>query len=90
MARDWIGSAMSETDTQKRLNNWLMCYVSPGDPSPEVKARKPLKDASIEVKPIPGKPGEYNATIKMQPHLHMEALTTSMQLVTRLKQGAGG
>jgi type VI secretion system protein ImpC len=88
MARDWIGSAMSEGDTQRRLNNWLMCYVSPGDPSPEVKVRKPLKDASIEVKAIPGSPGEYNATLKLQPHLPMEALTASMQLVARLKQGS--
>lgn len=87
MARDKIGSFMEATDCEAWLNRWIGNYVN-ANPSagPETKAKYPLRDARVEVKEIPGKPGSYNAVAYMQPWLQMEELTTSMRMVARIPQ----
>jgi type VI secretion system protein ImpC len=87
MARDKIGSFMEASDCEAWLNRWIMNYVN-GNPSagPEMKAKYPLRDARVEVKEIPGKPGSYNAIAYLQPWLQMEELTTSMRMVARIPQ----
>lgn len=89
MARDKIGSFMEATDCEKWLNRWISNYVN-GNPNagPEMKARYPLREARVEVKEIPGKPGAYNAVAYMRPWLQMEELTTSMRMVARIPQKA--
>ena len=52
------------------------------------KARYPLREAKVEVKEIPGKPGSYNAVAYLRPWLQMEELTTSMRLVARIPKKA--
>jgi type VI secretion system protein ImpC len=87
MARDKIGSFMEASDCEAWLNRWINNYVN-GNPSagPETKARYPLRDAKIEVKEIPGRPGSYNAVAYLQPWLQMEELSTSMRMVARIPQ----
>ena len=87
MARDKIGSFMEASDCEAWLNRWIMNYVN-GNPSagPEMKAKYPLRDARVEVREIPGKPGSYNAIAYLQPWLQMEELTTSMRMVARIPQ----
>ena len=87
MARDKIGSFMEASDCEAWLNRWIMNYVN-SNPSagPEMKAKYPLRDARVEVKEIPGKPGSYNAIAYLQPWLQMEELTTSMRMVARIPQ----
>ncbi|MCU0987316.1 MAG: type VI secretion system contractile sheath large subunit, partial [Acetobacteraceae bacterium] len=89
MARDKIGSFMEATDCEAWLNRWIGNYVN-GNPAagPEMKARYPLREARVEVKEIPGKPGAYNAVAYMRPWLQMEELTTSMRMVARIPQKA--
>ena len=48
-----------------------------------------LREARVEVKEIPGKPGSYNAVAHLQPWLQMEELTTSMRMVARIPQKIG-
>ncbi|MGH7049661.1 MAG: type VI secretion system contractile sheath large subunit, partial [Acetobacteraceae bacterium] len=55
---------------------------------PETKARYPLREAKVEVKEIPGKPGSYNAVAYLRPWLQMEELTTSLRMVARIPQKA--
>ena len=52
------------------------------------KAQYPLREAKVEVKEIPGKPGSYHAVAYMRPWLQMEELTTSMRMVARIPQKA--
>lgn len=87
MARDKIGSFMEASDCEAWLNRWIGNYVN-ANPSagPETKAKYPLRDARVEVKEIPGKPGSYNAIAYLQPWLQMEELTTSMRMVARIPQ----
>jgi type VI secretion system protein ImpC len=88
MARDKIGSFMEREDCEYWLNNWIMNYrTASNKPSAEEKATHPLADARIEVSEIPGQPGSYTAVALLKPWLQFEELTTSMRLVTKLKQG---
>jgi type VI secretion system protein ImpC len=87
MARDKIGSFMEATDCQEWLNRWILNYVN-SDPKSgqETRAKFPLREAKVEVKEIPGKPGSYNAIAWMRPWLQMEELTTSLRMVARIPQ----
>ncbi|MCK8785142.1 type VI secretion system contractile sheath large subunit [Roseomonas sp. NAR14] len=90
MARDKIGSFMEATDCEAWLNRWINNYVNTNPQAgPEMKAKYPLRDARVEVKEIPGKPGSYNAVAYMRPWLQMEELTTSLRMVARIPQKAG-
>ena len=53
-----------------------------------MKARKPLRDAKIEVVDVPGKPGAYRAVAFLKPHFQLDELTISLRLVADLPQGA--
>jgi len=87
MARDKIGSFMEVSDCEAWLQRWINNYVNAADGVPaETKARYPLRDAKIEVKEIPGKPGSYNAVAHLRPWLQMEELTTSLRLVAKIPQ----
>ncbi|WP_196137607.1 type VI secretion system contractile sheath large subunit [Aliikangiella sp. G2MR2-5] len=85
MARDKIGSFMEVEDAERWLNQWIQKYVNatPGA-SPEMKARYPLADASVQVKEVPGQPGVYNAVAYLRPWLQMEELTASLRLVANI------
>jgi type VI secretion system protein ImpC len=90
MARDKIGSFMEATDVERWLNRWIVNYVNANENAgQEMKARFPLREARVEVKEIPGKPGSYNAVAYMRPWLQMEELTTSMRMVARIPEKAG-
>ncbi|MGC8526333.1 type VI secretion system contractile sheath large subunit [Acidiphilium sp.] len=89
MARDKIGSFMEAKDCENWLNRWIGTYVNANpDAGQEMKARYPLREAKVEVKEIPGKPGSYNAVAYLRPWLQMEELTTSMRMVARIPQKA--
>jgi len=85
LARDKIGSFMEAEDVEKWLNRWITNYVNSNENAgQENKARYPLREARVEVKEIPGRPGSYNAIAYLRPWLQMEELTTSLRLVARI------
>jgi type VI secretion system protein ImpC len=87
MARDKIGSFMEASDCEVWLNRWIQNYVNPMEGAgQESRAKYPLREAQIEVREIPGKPGSYNAVAHLRPWLQMEELTTSMRMVARIPQ----
>jgi type VI secretion system protein ImpC len=87
IARDKIGSFMEATDCEDWLNRWIMTYVNPNEQAgQETKARFPLREARVQVREIPGKPGSYNAVAYLRPWLQMEELTTSLRMVARIPQ----
>jgi len=89
MARDKIGSFMEAPDVEAWLNRWIQNYVNSNESAgQEMKARFPLREAKVEVREIPGRPGSYNAIAYLRPWLQMEELTTSMRLVARIPQPA--
>ncbi|MGL5094080.1 MAG: type VI secretion system contractile sheath large subunit, partial [Planctomycetia bacterium] len=90
IARDKIGSFMEASDVQDFLDRWIANYVSVDPkPSQESKARYPLREAKIEVKEVPGKPGTYNAVAWLRPWLQMEELTASLRMVANIPKMGG-
>jgi len=89
LARDKIGSFMEASDCEMWLNRWIKNYVNSSEAAgQDMKARYPLREARVEVKEIPGKPGSYNAVAYLRPWLQMEELTTSLRMVARIPQKA--
>ena len=89
--RDKIGSFMSRQDCQKFLNQWISSYVCADDnASQAAKAKLPLREASIEVSEVPGKPGAYRAVAFLKPHFQLDELSISLRLVAELPQSARG
>ncbi len=89
MARDKIGSFMEAGDCERWLNRWINNYVNGNENAgQEMKARFPLREARVEVREIPGKPGSYNAVAYLRPWLQMEELTTSLRMVARIPAAA--
>ncbi|HXD89230.1 MAG TPA: type VI secretion system contractile sheath large subunit [Urbifossiella sp.] len=86
MARDKIGSFMEVTDCETWLNNWIQNYVlgNPIGQPDDVKAKRPLADASVKVQAVKGKPGSYEAVAYLRPHFQLETLTCSMRLVAEV------
>jgi type VI secretion system protein ImpC len=89
IARDKIGSFMEANECQDWLNRWIMNYVLADEkPSAEMKAKYPLAEARIEVQPVPGAPGSYNAVAWLRPWLQLEELTTSLRMVASIPKKA--
>jgi type VI secretion system protein ImpC len=85
MMRDKIGGYMSRSDAQTFLNNWIANYVVANDEAPmSVKAKRPLKEARVDVQEDPRKPGVYRAIAFLRPHFQLDELSVSMRLVAEL------
>jgi type VI secretion system protein ImpC len=52
--------------------------------SASVKAKKPLREARIDVAEVPGKPGCYRAVAFLRPHFQLDELSVSLRLVADL------
>jgi type VI secretion system protein ImpC len=85
MMRDKIGSAMSRSEAEKFLNQWVSQYVLADDTgSSAAKAKRPLREARIEVMSVPGNAGALRAVAFMRPHFQLDELTVSLRLVAEL------
>lgn len=90
MARDMIGSAMTAGNVSDDLNRWINNYVNANEKAgAETKAKFPLREARVDVREIPGKPGAYNAEVWMRPWLHFEELNASLRMVAEIPKAAG-
>jgi type VI secretion system protein ImpC len=83
--RDKIGSFASKQEIEAYLNRWIKQYTMGRDDAGfELKAKYPLREARVDVKEIPGKPGYYTSVVFLRPHFQLEGLTTSIRLVAEL------
>ncbi len=90
MMRDKIGGFMTASQATSFLNKWISQYVvSNDDASFETKAKRPLKEARIDVVEVAGKPGVLRAVAFMRPHFQLDELSISMRLVAELPPPAG-
>ncbi len=89
MMRDKVGSFANTLDVERYLHNWLMQYVVDAqDASQEIRAQKPLREASVEVSEVPGRPGSYRAVAFVRPHYQLDELSVSLRLVAELPEGS--
>lgn len=91
MVRDWVGGFAERNEVETRLNRWISNYVLLSENAgQEIKAKFPLREARIDVKDIPGKPGHYTAIAYLRPHFQLEEIDVSLRLVAELPPPAGG
>jgi type VI secretion system protein ImpC len=88
MARDKIGSFMEAGECETWLNNWIQNFVlgNPIGAAEEIKARRPLAEARVDVREVKGKPGYYEAVAYLRPHFQLEAISASIRLVAEVPQ----
>jgi len=84
MGRDMVGSFLSAQDVELRLQQWLNKYVTGLAGSSDASARYPLRDARVEVRDRPGRPGVYGCTVMLQPHYQLDEVGAAFRLVTDL------
>lgn len=88
IVRDKIGSTLEASEVEDLLYRWLQKYVtSDAEASLAVKAQYPLREARVEVRERPGKPGNYQAVVHLRPHFQLDELSSSIRLVTELSSG---
>jgi len=91
MMRDKIGSFASVENVGTYLNQWLSQYIlSSDDGTHEQKSQFPLREGTVQVSEVPGKPGTYRAVAFLRPHFQLDELSVSLRLVAELPTGAGG
>ncbi|VAW89052.1 Uncharacterized protein ImpD [hydrothermal vent metagenome] len=85
MMRDKVGSFSSAELCERALSDWLLKYTAgQEDLDWETQARYPLKQASVDVKEHPAKPGEYICVIRLQPHYQLDQMVSELELITEL------
>ena len=88
MMRDKVGSFASASNVESYLQRWVDQYVTADDSaSQETKAQFPLREASVGVAEIAGRPGVYRAVSFIRPHFQLDELSVSLRLVAELPQG---
>lgn len=69
LQREQLGSWKESSDLEKELNTWINQYVANQDHAPpEIRSRKPLRQAKIDVSEIEAEPGWYQVNIQVRPH----------------------
>ncbi len=87
ISRDKIGSCATPEELQSHLQSWVIEYVS-SDPNASIstRARRPLIDAEVRVRAIPGTAGEYGCVLHLAPHYELDDMRVSIRLDTQLAQ----
>ncbi len=87
LQRENIGTWKERSDIEKQLNTWLSQYVTEMDsPDPSTRSKRPLRQASVEVNPVPGDPGWYTVAIKARPHFKYMGSSFTLSLVGKLEK----
>ncbi len=87
--RDKVGSFITAQECEDLLRDWLFKYTTGReDLDWEEQARYPLREAAVEVKDHPEKPGDYVCVMHLRPHYQLDHMVSELELVTELAQSA--
>ena len=85
LQREHIGSWKTRNDLDRELNTWVRQYVADQDnPPPEVRSRKPLREARIVVTDDEGNPGFYRVEMHVRPHFKYMGSSFTLSLAGKL------
>ena len=86
--RDKLGTMQEGPEIESFLNKWFSMYTlaDPSNAGVQLKAEKPLREFSVSVKPVEGKPGSYKADLHMRPHYQLQDINMSLHLVSTVKK----
>ncbi|MBX3246673.1 MAG: type VI secretion system contractile sheath large subunit [Myxococcales bacterium] len=85
LQREQIGTWKERTDLQRELQRWISQYVvDMENPAPEVRSRRPLRQAKVIVEDVPGQPGWYRCALQVRPHFKYMGASFTLSLMGRL------
>lgn len=85
LQREQIGSWKDRGDLERELNTWIRQYIADQEnPPAEVRSKKPLRKASVQVSSVEGDPGWYKVTMTVRPHFKYMGSNFDLSLVGRL------
>ena len=85
LQRENIGDWKNRGELEAELNRWLRQYVvDMENPTPLVRAERPLRNATVEVTEVPKEPGWYKVDIKVVPHFKYMGAYFTLSLVGKL------
>jgi type VI secretion system protein ImpC len=85
--RENIGSWKERTELERELNDWIRQYVSDMEnPLPAVRARRPLRQAEVNVEEVKGEPGWYKVGLKVRPQFKYMGAYFTLSLVGKLER----
>jgi len=83
--REQIGLWLDRAALERELERWLRRYVSEQpDAQWEVRARRPLRRATVNVETVEGKAGWYRCRLQLEPHLTHNSASFTLSLVGKL------
>ena len=83
--RERVGQWNDRGALQRELDLWLRQYIADmDDPPPEVRARKPLRRATVSLAPVDGQPGWHRCHLSVVPHLTHLGRPLTLELTSRL------
>ncbi|MGY2573324.1 type VI secretion system contractile sheath large subunit [Vibrio sp. C8] len=87
LQREQIGSWKERQDLERELNTWIKQFVADQEnPPADVRSRRPLRAAKIEVADVDGNPGWYQVSLSVRPHFKYMGANFELSLVGRLDQ----
>lgn len=90
LGRDKTGVFSEPGELEEFLQRWIVKYVTTdSEASAEVKAKFPLREAKVEVREQPGKPGAYQCIMHLAPHYELDELSATVRVVTELAPPRG-
>jgi type VI secretion system ImpC/EvpB family protein len=73
ICRDLTGALLTAEEVEHKLNDWLLSITTSSDnASDEMQARFPLRDSSVAVRELPGRPGAWTSVRHVCPPCRLE------------------
>ena len=90
MCYEWVGMGMEQDQLKTELHNWMVQYTlaNPTQATEAEKQKQPLQDFDVDVTPVEGQPGVYDAEFQIRPHFQLEKLGAKLTLVSRVSRGS--
>lgn len=90
LQRERLGAHLAVDELERGLNRWLDGLCADGQVAdPELRARRPLRQAQVTVSGVAGRAGWLRADLRVRPHLPGCAADVVLDLVGRLDREAG-
>jgi len=89
--RDKVGSFITADECERYLQDWLHRYTTGReDLEWDEQARFPLREARVDVREKPSKPGQFVCVIYLKPHYQLDNMVSELELVTELSSTYSG
>ena len=82
-----LSSPVRRIDVERKATVATHYVTADADASPQVKSEYPLREARVQVRQHPGKPGCYLCVAHLWPHFELDELTASVKVTTELTPG---